>query len=160
MILGSGESGFMNFGLAFNSLEFFESDIKLISKSAIHRLRYGSLLYGLNNYNKLDYEIPMIKAFYHKEMEFDEIVDLDLQSKTISLFTRKKFSFDYMIVNTGYELDEDSLLYKNLKNKLDSSNSMVFTDNDESYQKLRDNLEILNDSDTFNVFIQKNSREI
>ena len=161
LILGSGESGFLNFSYSYNSFNFYYDDIKLVSEKAINRLKYGNLFYGLKNYNKLDYEKPLIKAFFGKKMDFDEIVDLDLEKKEVSLFRGKKLTFDYLVINTGYIVDNENLPFENIHDYFHDENKMFFDfDNIDNYEKLREYYDVIQNEREIFIYIQKDSKEL
>lgn len=161
LIIGSGESGYLNYSYSYNSFNFYKTDIRLISETAINRLKYGNLFFGLKNYNKLDYEKSYLKAFFQMKMDFDEIVDIDLEKKEVFLFKGKKISYDYLIVNSGFVLDYDKLPFEGIEEYFFDEDKMFFNfDNIDNYEKMREYYDFLGNEKEFFIYIQKDSKEI
>lgn len=49
----------------------------MISSNALHRMESGQILYGLNHYNLLDFEIPLLSSFKEIPKKFDDVINLD-----------------------------------------------------------------------------------
>ena len=106
VVLGSGETGYLNFGNILNNKKFHHYETMLISNEPINWMNMGKVLFSMKKYNDLDFEQPLIKCYQHRNMKFDEVVKVDSKQQLIYLFSGDVISYDYLIINSGWQSDE------------------------------------------------------
>lgn len=63
-------------------------------------------------YNELDFVRPLIKCFYYRKMELEEVFTIDIDTQVISLLSGPKISYEYLVLNSGYVVDETLDLFQ------------------------------------------------
>ena len=119
-------------------------------------MELGQVLYALKLYNELDFVNPLIKSFYYRKMEFEEVFWVDTDNQVIELFSGPKISYEYLVINSGNEVDESLVLYKFIEENMYWENNLLFHDKDfEFYEQIHNNLDIITKQKKINFLLQK-----
>lgn len=154
--VGSGESGYTSFSLLKRLRHFIRNDTLLISEAPVHRPRYGQAFYALHNYERIDFEVPLVKSFKYENMVFDQIIEIDLERKRIGFLGHDFFTYDYLMLNCGRQVDYKGI--EILKEKIDLKDNFYYAVDDfNSFEKMREDFEYFHNGSVFNLVIQKNA---
>lgn len=157
--VGSGESGYSSFALLNRSRHFLRDDMLVVTETPVQRPRFGQLFYALHNYERLDFEAPLIKVFKHDKMMFDQIVDFDLEKKRVTFLGSDFITYDYLMLNCGQQVDFTGL--EALRDKIDFKDNFYYSlDDFNSFEKMREDFEFFQNQPVFNLIAQKRTDNV
>lgn len=159
VIVGSGETGF----LALNKttrLPFIKpNDVGLISNEPIHRTRFGSVLYSMQYYEKIDFENPLIGSHVDTNFTFDEILHIDPMASRLHFHNQQIIDYDYLVLACGRETDQQKAGAL-IDHSEEAFNDIYNADSFLGYKKLRARFPSLHESIRFNILIMRDSDQI
>ena len=106
VILGGGGGG----AILANLLPREEFQVTVVDKSPLHFFQPGNLWIAFKGVKKEKFLRPLRELLKpHVDFVQDEVVEVDLQNRSVKTKNGKQLGYDYVVFATGAELDYDAL---------------------------------------------------
>jgi len=159
VIVGSGETGFLALNKTMRLPFLKPEDVGLVSNEPVHRTRFGSLLYSMKYYEKIDFENPLLGSHVDSNFTFDEILHIDPKASRLWLHNQQFIDFDYLILACGRETDQQKCGHL-IQHSEETYNDLYNADSFYGYKKLRGRFPSLHEAVRFNILVMRDSDQI
>jgi NADH dehydrogenase FAD-containing subunit len=158
VIVGSGETGFLALNKFAKIPKLTEPDIGLITNCPVHRTRFGSLLFGMNYYQKLDFEKPVIGDYNRNKLTFEDVIGIDVKSSKLLFHNKAHIEYDYLMLACGREVNP-SRIESLITNADLFYNDIYNADSFFAYKKLQSRFPSLYNGMKFNILVMRESSQ-
>ena len=157
--IGNGESGYCSYSQLRTLPMLKWKDIGFISETPITRPFFGQFFYSFGFFERLDFEIPLIRKYKEDNFYFENIIHIDPKNKEIFLLGNKCFTYDYLLLNCGLSIDYKEL--GGIREKLDLRDNYFYCIDDfDTMEKMKEDFENYYNGMPFNIIVKKSSDRV